>query len=107
MKRVHKAAIERKKIKTRARITGTETKPRLSVYRSNKFIYVQAINDVEGKTIAFAKSEKSKSDTAGKTLGETLKKAGINEAVFDRGGYKYHGNIKKVADSVRESGIKF
>jgi len=109
----------RAKIKRRIRknINGTSSRPRLSVYRSNKQIYAQLIDDTTGTTIASAgtlgnKAVKkgAKIDQAaiiGKEIAEKAKKAGIESVVFDRNGYLYHGRVKSLADSARESGLKF
>lgn len=112
-----KAAKERRKFKVRSNINGTGDIPRISVFRSNKFIYVQAIDDVSSKTIASAASkfiketkEKTKIESAlitGKLLGEKLQKLNIKKAVFDRGNYRYHGRVSKLADGLRSSGIIF
>lgn len=105
------------KIKKRLRslIQGTADKPRLSVFRSNKQIYAQLIDDRSGKTLAFASSKNindktTKSDKAsqvGKQLAEIASQAGITEVVFDRNGYLYHGRVKSLADGAREGGLKF
>jgi large subunit ribosomal protein L18 len=115
-------AIARTKRHQRIRnhIDGTGQRPRLAVFRSNKYIYVQAIDDAAGCTIAAASSFdkaikgglESTSNTeaaaaVGKAIGEKLKAKGIEEAVFDRGGYIYHGKIKALADAAREAGIQF
>jgi len=107
----------RAKIKRRIRknISGTPEMPRLSVYRSNKQIYAQIIDDTTGKTLVSAGSNNSKatgnkSDQAvavGKEVAEKAIKAGINSVVFDRNGYLYHGRVKSLADSAREGGLKF
>ena len=109
----------RAKIKRRIRkkISGTSMVPRLSVFRSNKQIYAQVIDDVTGKTLVSASSynnkaaeKKNKSDQAavvGKEVAEKAVKAGIESVVFDRNGYLYHGRVKSLADSAREGGLKF
>lgn len=104
----------RLKAKIRARITGTKERPRLSVFRSNKFIYAQVIDDMAGKTIVQASDVKvtkgTKSDRAkevGKMIAEACAKAKISTVVFDRNGFKYTGRIKLVADEARASGLKF
>lgn len=101
----------------RAKISGTALKPRLSVFKSNKGMYLQLIDDSTGKTLfsanfkelkGFDKIKKVEQSFAlGKLLGEKAVKANINETVFDRGGYKYHGRVKAVADGAREAGLKF
>jgi large subunit ribosomal protein L18 len=104
----------RLKSKIRARINGTKERPRLSVFRSNKFIYAQVIDDVAGKTIAQANDVKltkgTKSERArevGKMISEVCAKAKISQVVFDRNGFKYTGRIKLVADEARTGGLKF
>jgi large subunit ribosomal protein L18 len=109
----------RARIKRRIRknISGTSTRPRLSVFRSNKQIYAQVIDDVKGVTITSASShvkdstqKVNKTDQAkliGKEIAENASKAGIKEVVFDRNGYLYHGRVKALAESARENGLKF
>ena len=107
------------RIKRRIRktVTGTSSRPRLSVYRSNKQIYAQLIDDVSGVTLGSASSMKNaaaqkgnKTDQAtliGKEIGGIAKKAGFETVVFDRNGYLYHGRVKALAEAAREEGIKF
>jgi large subunit ribosomal protein L18 len=99
----------------RKSISGTALRPRISVFRSNKHIYAQAINDEQGVTIAtisnYSLKNKSKNniDSAkevGQELGKVLAGKNIAEAVFDRRGYKYHGKVKALADGIREAGLK-
>ncbi|PID68762.1 MAG: 50S ribosomal protein L18 [Flavobacteriia bacterium] len=109
----------RVRIKKRIRkvVSGTATKPRLSVFRSNKEIYAQLIDDVNGKTLTAAssreksvQSEGNKTEIAtavGKLLAEKAQKAGIETCAFDRNGYLYHGRVKALADAAREGGLKF
>ena len=106
----------RNKIKTRIRgkISGTAERPRMSVFRSNKGIYVQVIDDLAGVTLAAASSKGleggTKTEVAAKVGKEIAKKAqekGISEVVFDRNGYLYHGRVKSLADAAREGGLKF
>ena len=110
----------RQKIRYRIRkkIEGSANSPRLSVFRSNKEIYAQLINDLDGKTLAAASSNEkemkkakgTKSDIAknvGKLVAERAKKAGFETVVFDRSGYLYHGRIKALAEGAREAGLKF
>ena len=102
------------KHRNRKKINGTASRPRLTVFRSNKGIYVQAVNDLEGKTIVSASSkgitEGTKSEIAAK-VGEAVAKkcieAGITEVVFDRNGYLFHGRVKALADGARNGGLKF
>ena len=107
------------KHRIRKRIAGTSEKPRLTVYRSNKQIYVQLIDDIQQKTLVAASSlDQTISDKknitkieqaklVGKLTAEKIKKAGISQVVFDRNGYLYHGRIKALADAAREAGLKF
>ena len=110
----------RKRIKMRIRkvVKGTTEKPRLTVFRSNKEIYAQVIDDLQGKTLVEASSRVkgvagqkiNKTDQAklvGKLIAERAVEAGINEVVFDRNGYLYHGRIKSLAEAAREGGLKF
>ncbi|MFH0969552.1 MAG: 50S ribosomal protein L18 [Patescibacteria group bacterium] len=105
--------INRKK-RIRAKIFGSNKRPRLCVFRSLKGLYVQVIDDAKEKTIAFAniKETKAKSnlegaEKLGKLIAKKCKEAKISEVVFDRSGYKYHGKIKAIADGAREGGLKF
>jgi len=107
----------RKRIKNRIRkvVSGTATRPRLSVFRSNKEISVQLIDDITGQTLvsATSKSKKEKGTkieiaaAVGKSLAEKAAKAGIENCSFDRNGYLYHGRIKSLAEGAREAGLKF
>ena len=108
----------RVRIKRRIRkiISGTATKPRLSVYRSNKEIYAQLVDDVNGVTLASVSSRdkeikaSTKAEAAaavGKSIAEKATKAGIVTIAFDRNGYLYHGRVKVLAEAARESGLKF
>jgi len=100
--------------KIRANISGTKTKPRISVFISNKHIYVQAIDDTKGVTIASVSDQdlkkKSKklelSTEVGLALAGKLKKLNIKSAVFDRGGFQFHGRVKNIADGLKEGGIQ-
>jgi large subunit ribosomal protein L18 len=111
---------KRLRIKSRIRkvVSGTEARPRLAVFRSNKEIYAQIVDDETGKTLAAASSRDkdvasakgTKSDKAalvGKAVAERAIKAGINTISFDRGGYQYHGRVKSLAEGAREGGLKF
>lgn len=107
----------RNKIRKRIRktVNGTASRPRLSVFRSNKEIYAQVINDVDGVTIASASSRElnltgPKLDTAksvGIAVAEKAKAAGVESVSFDRGGYLYHGRVLSLAEGAREGGLKF
>ena len=107
------------KQRIRKRISGTNERPRMSVFRSNKQIYVQLVNDLTGETVVSASSKNkevadkkniNKSEQAklvGKLVAERSLAKGINDVVFDRNGYLYHGRIKVLAESAREGGLKF
>ena len=110
----------RRRYRSKKRTKGTAERPRLVVFKSNKYIYVQAVDDVSQKTIAAAsslekdiKSElKSTKDMeaakmVGTVIGKRLLEKNIEKVVFDRNGYKYHGRVKALADSAREAGLKF
>ena len=110
----------RLRIKSRIRkvVSGTETRPRLAVFRSNKEIYAQVVDDVTGKTLAAAssrdkdivESKGNKTEVAalvGKSVAEKAMKAGVETISFDRGGYLYHGRVKSLAEGAREAGLKF
>jgi large subunit ribosomal protein L18 len=107
---------ERIKAGVRKRINGTSERPRLSVFRSNRGLYVQIIDDINGVTVAAASTtelgEKTKlnienSKNVGKKIAEKAIASGIQTIVFDRNGYLYHGNIKALAEGAREGGLKF
>lgn len=105
------------KRRIRKRITGSTQVPRLSVFRSNKQIYAQLIDDSTGKTVAAASSYNNKeaakknkieqASVVGKELAQKAVQAGVESVVFDRNGYLYHGRVKSLADSAREGGLKF
>jgi large subunit ribosomal protein L18 len=105
----------RRKNRIRAKISGTSTRPRLAVFRSNSNIYVQLIDDVAGKTLAAAsdlklKKEGTKTEMATKVGAEMASKVAelkISEIVFDRGGFAYHGRVQAVAEALRANGLKF
>lgn len=106
------------KYRIRKKVHGTTERPRLTVFRSNKAIYAQVINDLEGRTLVSASSiskelaekKMTKTETAkevGKLLAGKAKEAGIEKVVFDRNGYLYHGRVKSLAEGAREGGLKF
>ena len=110
----------RVRIKNRVRkiVSGTEARPRLAVFRGNKEIYAQVIDDVTGRTISAASSRDKDISSAkgtkteiaalvGKAVGERALKAGVETISFDRGGYLYHGRVKSLAEGAREAGLKF
>jgi large subunit ribosomal protein L18 len=109
-------ARQRRHRRIRGKVVGSAERPRLAVARSNKRIYAQLIDDDRGHTLAAAGSHEaalrglSKGDAAaevGKLLAERAKEAGVERVVFDRGGYKYHGRVKSLADGAREGGLEF
>lgn len=103
------------KASIRTKVSGTAERPRLTVFRSNNQIYAQVIDDTKGVTLASAsslgiKDKMTKSEKAalvGKAIAEAAKKAGVNEVVFDRNGYLYHGRVQSLADAAREAGLQF
>lgn len=108
---------QRIKFRIRKRLSGSGERPRMTVYRSNKQIYVQLVDDVTGQTVVSASSKEkeiasqkvNKIDQAklvGKRLAEKAKEKGIKTVVFDRNGYLFHGRVKNLADAARESGLK-
>ncbi|PVW13370.1 50S ribosomal protein L18 [Marixanthomonas spongiae] len=109
---------ERIRFRIRKTVSGTAERPRLAVFRSNKEIYAQLIDDVNGVTITAASSRDkdidaskvNKSEAAklvGKAIAEKAQKAGVETVAFDRGGYLYHGRVKSLAEGAREGGLKF
>lgn len=104
----------RRKLRIRAKISGTETRPRLAVFKSNQYVSAQLIDDSKGITLAAAHSKTIKGKTlslkafeVGKQIAEKAKAKKIDAVVFDRGGFMYTGNIKAVADGAREGGLTF
>ena len=103
----------------RKKMQGTTERPRLNVYRSLNHIYVQVIDDMNGKTLVSASTAEGKKEdrrtggnvasakTVGKAIAERLKAKGVTKVVFDRGGYIYHGRVKALADAAREAGLQF
>ena len=111
-----RAARLRRHRRVRGKVSGTPERPRLAVFRSNRGIAAQLIDDTSGKTLAAASwlqlkgAKGSKTDQAaavGKLLAQNAKKADVETVVFDRGGYLYHGRVKALADAAREGGLKF
>jgi large subunit ribosomal protein L18 len=110
------AARLRRRRRVRAKVTGTAERPRLSVFRSNRGIQAQLIDDARGHTLAavtWTESELKKLDAmdqakrAGELIAERAKAAGVDGCVFDRGGYRFHGKVKALADGAREGGLRF
>jgi len=114
IKLTKEAQRDRRHARVRARVEGTAERPRLSVYRSNTRMIAQIIDDMKGVTIAAVSSSQEKGATpsdraeaAAKTIAKIAQEKGVKAVVFDRGGFKYMGTIKKFADTVRASGITF
>ena len=106
---------ERRHSRVREKIRGSAARPRLAVFRSLTHIYAQLVDDDAGRTLAAASSKESKDEKAkridsaksvGARLADRAKQKGVTEVVFDRGGYRYHGRVKALADGVREAGVK-
>ena len=106
----------RRRRRVRARLTGTAERPRLSVYRSNRGVFAQLVDDRNGHTVAAVNwiepelrklSASAQAKRAGELLAERAKAAGVETCIFDRGGYKYHGRVKALAEGAREGGLVF
>ncbi len=102
------------KYRIRKRVSGTDERPRMSVFRSNKQIYVQIINDLTGRTLAAASSlgleampKREQAAKVGEMIAEKALAGGITKVVFDRNGYLYHGRVKELADAARKGGLNF
>jgi len=116
MKNINRNRKLRRKKRVSANICGTKNRPRISVFRSNQHIYAQAIDDIERKTLVSSLlknkkinkkiTKKEEAKLVGLDLAQKLKKINISQAVFDRGGYHYHGRVAALADGLREGGIK-
>ena len=108
------AKLLKRRLRVRAKISGTAERPRISVFRSNRGIAAQLVDDIAGHTLAAVawteaplrdKAPMEQASAAGKLLAERAQAAGISSAVFDRGGYQYHGRVKAFAEGVREGGL--
>lgn len=97
---------DQRRAKIKRTVKGTADKPRLVVFRSNRYIYGQLIDDTKGQTVVSV-NKMTDVTNAGKELAEKALKLKIKKVVFDRAGYKYHGNVKKLADATREGGLEF
>ncbi len=119
-KKDRKAARLKVRRRIRGRVSGTAERPRLAVYRSLKHIYVQAIDDVAGRTLAAASTldaeardqvsyggDVAAAKVVGSLIGKRLQEKGITRVVFDRGGYRYHGRVRALAEAAREAGLEF
>jgi large subunit ribosomal protein L18 len=103
--------------RVRRKIQGTHERPRLAVFRSNRYIYAQVIDDEAGSTLVAASSQEAAlrdrtltvetAGEVGKLIGERASEAGISTVVFDRGGYRFHGRVKALADAARDAGLEF
>lgn len=122
MKAIHKnlARRKRRKLRVRKRVTGTAERPRLTVYRSNKNIYAQIIDDTAGRTLVAASTmenpiaqkvphggNKDAAQTVGELLANKAVEAGIKQVVFDRNGYAFHGRVRELAEAARKGGLEF
>jgi large subunit ribosomal protein L18 len=110
-----RAGLQRRHRRVRKKVSGTPERPRLAVYRSNKHIYAQIIDDLQGRTLAAAASTQPKigdgdrkkvARAVGQALAEQAKSAGIKRVTFDRGGFKYHGRVRELAEGAREGGLE-
>ena len=107
--------LKRRHRRVRKKVFGTPERPRLAVYRSARHIYAQVIDDVSGRTIAAASSlkdadggdPKSRAKAVGEAVAKRAKQAGVSSVAFDRGGFKFHGRVAKVAEGAREGGLEF
>lgn len=108
-------SMARRHRRVRKKISGTSERPRLAVYRSNRHVYAQLIDDLAGRTIAAASTlkdanggdPKERAKSVGSAIATRAKEAGVTEVTFDRGGFKYHGQVRAVAEGAREGGLKF
>ncbi|MEO6758708.1 MAG: 50S ribosomal protein L18 [Saprospiraceae bacterium] len=113
MKLTKKESRQRIHLRVRKKMSGTQERPRLSVFRSNKSIYCQIIDDLTGQTLVSANSKDTtgtkieQAAQVGKMIAERAQAAGVKVVVFDRGGYLYHGRVKSLADGAREGGLQF
>lgn len=108
-------SLSRRHRRVRKKVFGTPERPRLAVFRSNRHIYAQVIDDFEGRTLAAASTlkdagkgdPKEQAKAVGTALAERAKSAGVSRVAFDRGGFKYHGRVQAVAEGAREGGLEF
>ena len=110
-------ARKKRHIRVRRKVHGTAARPRMAIFRSNRYIYVQVIDDVSGRTLAAASSQEKElrdrtltvgtAAEVGKLIAGRSKAAGVTSVVFDRGGFAYHGRLKALADAAREEGLEF
>ena len=117
MRATRSDARRRRHLRVRKRLSGTAQRPRLAVFRSNRYIYAQLIDDVTGRTLVAASSQEPElrestltvetAAAVGRLVAERAKEAGVSAVVFDRGGYRYHGRVKALAEAAREAGLEF
>ena len=117
MKGTRASARDRRRHRVRRKVSGSTARPRLAVFRSNRYIYAQIIDDLDGRTVVAASSQEADMrgerltvETAAKVgslVGQRAKEAGVSAVVFDRSGYKFHGRIKALAEAAREAGLEF
>ena len=112
--KTRREAVRKRHRRVRKKVLGTAERPRLAVYRSNRHIYAQLIDDFEGRTLVAASTlangdgdPKARAKSVGAEVASKAKKAGIERAVFDRGGFRYHGRVQAVAEGAREGGLEF
>ena len=104
---IKKLSRKRRHARVRANVFGTAERPRLSVFRSNRYVKVQLIDDVKMKTIVAANDRKAAAEQVGKAVAKKAIEKNISAVVFDRGGYRYHGIVKNVAEGARTGGLTF
>jgi len=112
---VKRTPLEKRHRRVRKKVIGSPERPRLAVYRSNRHIYAQVIDDVAGRTLAAASSlvvsnggdPKEQAKAVGQHVAEKAKAAGVTRVTFDRGGFRYHGRVQALADGAREGGLEF
>jgi large subunit ribosomal protein L18 len=115
MNTIKRTPLEKRHRRVRKKVVGSPDRPRLAVYRSNRHIYAQVIDDVAGRTLAASSTlavgggddPKAKAKAVGAALAEKAKAAGVSRVAFDRGGFRYHGRIQALADGAREAGLEF
>jgi large subunit ribosomal protein L18 len=115
MKTTNRTPLEKRHRRVRKKVIGSPERPRLAVYRSNRHIYAQVIDDVAGRTLAASSTlavsdgedPKAKAKAVGAQLAEKAKAAGVTQVTFDRGGFRYHGRVQALADGAREGGLEF
>ena len=115
MNKKNMTGVQKRHRRVRKKVVGTSDRPRLAVYRSNKHIYAQVIDDLAGRTLAAASTTTNGSDgdptaratAVGKDIAAKAKAAGVSKVAFDRGGFRFHGRVKAVAEGAREGGLEF